>query len=74
MTEDYIVVYEWTGENYSAYLPDLPGCVACGDTIEETEELMREAIRLYIEALAEEGSPVPAPTTQARPLSVSLKT
>jgi len=43
------VIYEWAGENYSAYAPDLPGCVAAGDTIEETERLMREAIELYFQ-------------------------
>mgnify|MGYP001773309736 CR=1 FL=1 len=43
----YVVIYEWTGKNYSAYVPDLPGCIACGDTLEETEKLMHEAISLY---------------------------
>ncbi|MFM7405553.1 MAG: type II toxin-antitoxin system HicB family antitoxin [Cuspidothrix sp.] len=45
---NYAVVYEWTGSNYSAYVPDLPGCVACGDTLQETEELIKEAIELYL--------------------------
>ncbi len=71
MTE-YTVVYEWAGENFSAYVPDLPGCVACGDTLEETEQLMKEAIRLYIEALREEGRPIPKPTTKARQLAVAV--
>lgn len=68
--KEYTVIYEWAGENYSAYVPDLPGCVACGDTVEETEELMKEAIELYIEALRDDGRPVPEPTTKARALSV----
>ena len=53
--KEYAVIYEWAGENYSAYMPDLPGCIACGDTLEETEELMKEAIELYIETLRDDG-------------------
>jgi predicted RNase H-like HicB family nuclease len=67
---EYLVIYEWAGQNYSAYAPDLPGCVAAGDTLEETEELMKEAIELYIESLRETGQPVPEPTTKARPVMV----
>ncbi len=68
---EYVVVYEWAGGNYSAYVPDLPGCVAAGDTVEETEELMREAIELYIEDLLETGKPVPEPRTRAKPLAIA---
>ncbi len=68
--KEYTVIYEWAGENYSAYVPDLPGCVACGDTVEETEELMKEAIELYIEALRDDGQPIPEPSTKARTLAV----
>lgn len=70
MTE-YVVLYVRAGHNFSAYAPDLPGCVACGDTIEETEQLMREGIRLYLEALEEEGLPQPPPETQARVIRVA---
>jgi predicted RNase H-like HicB family nuclease len=59
---EYAVVYEWAGKNYSAYVPDLPGCIACGDTLEETVRLTERAIEMYIEALKEEGRPVPEPT------------
>ena len=45
MTE-YIVIFEWTGNNYSAYVPDLPGCISTGLTIEETEINVQEAIEL----------------------------
>lgn len=69
---EYTVVYERAGDNYSAYVPDLPGCVACGDTVEETRQLMEEAIRLYIEALREDGKPVPEPTTQAGQVAVAV--
>ena len=68
--KEYIVIYEWTGQNYSAYVPDLPGCVACADTLDETEGLMKEAIELYVEALKEDGKPIPEPTTRAKPVSM----
>ena len=69
--KEYVVIYEWAGANYSAYVPDLPGCVAASDTFEETERLIKEAIELYIEALKEEGRPVPEPTTKAKAIAVS---
>jgi predicted RNase H-like HicB family nuclease len=48
--------------NYSAWSPDLPGCVATGDTVEETEREMRAAIALHLEGLVEDGAPVPEPS------------
>jgi predicted RNase H-like HicB family nuclease len=69
--KEYTVIYEWADNNYSAYVPDLPGCVTTGATLEETESNMREAIELYIETLQEEGKSVPEPTTKARPISVA---
>ncbi len=72
MNREYTVIYEWTGKNYSAYVPDLPGCVAAADTLEETERLIEEAIQLYIEALNEQGLPVPEPTVRASTVKVSL--
>jgi predicted RNase H-like HicB family nuclease len=55
-----------TGErNYSAYLPDLPGCVATGKTIEEVRQRMREAVDLHLTGLREDGLPIPEPTTLA---------
>jgi predicted RNase H-like HicB family nuclease len=68
---EYLVIYEWAGQNYSAYVPDLPGCVAAGDTLEETEQLMKEAIELYIKSLKEMKQPVPEPSTKARPVMVA---
>jgi predicted RNase H-like HicB family nuclease len=47
--------------NYSAYVPDLPGCVATGDTVEEAEHEIREAIEFHIEGLIEDGLPIPQP-------------
>jgi predicted RNase H-like HicB family nuclease len=62
----YLVVIEGDGTtNFSAYAPDLPGCVTTGATIEETEARMRQAISLHIESLREHGDPVPPPTIAA---------
>jgi len=69
---EYVAVYERANDNYSTYVPDLPGCVACGDTLEETEQFIKETITLYIEALREDGKPIPEPTTTARPVAVAV--
>jgi predicted RNase H-like HicB family nuclease len=61
----YAVVIEEAGRNYSAYVPDLPGCVATGDTIEEVEREIRDAIQFHIAGLKEDGIPVPIPTSRA---------
>ncbi len=59
------VVIEKAEQNYSAYVPDLPGCVATGETVAEVEREIREAIRFHINGLAEDGLPVPKPTSRA---------
>ena len=59
----YAVVIEKTGNGYSAYLPDLPGCIAAGDTLEETEDLIQEAVTYHLEMLRENGDPIPEPQT-----------
>ena len=59
----YGVVIEKAGRHYSAYVPDLPGCIATGDTVEETEREIREAIRFHIDGLRKAGLSVPVPTT-----------
>jgi predicted RNase H-like HicB family nuclease len=56
----YAVVIEKAGKNYSAYLPDLPGCIATGETVAEVEREIRDAIRFHIEGLREDGLPEPA--------------
>ena len=61
----YAIVIEKAESNYSAYVPDLPGCVATGDTIEEVEREIRDAIQFHIAGLREDGIPVPAPTSRA---------
>ena len=57
----YAVVIEKAEGNYSAYVPDLPGCVATGATIEEVEAEMREAIAFHVEGMREDGQAVPEP-------------
>jgi predicted RNase H-like HicB family nuclease len=59
----YAVIYEKGETSYGAYVPDLPGCVAVGETLEEVEKLIREAIQFHIEGLREEGLQVPEPTS-----------
>ena len=59
----YAAVIAKTGNGYSAYAPDVPGCVAAGDTFSETETLLREAIALHIEALLEQGEALPTPAS-----------
>ena len=59
----YAVVIEDAGPNFAAYVPDLPGCVAVGDTLEEVEREIQEAIRFHIEGMVEDGETPPAPRT-----------
>jgi predicted RNase H-like HicB family nuclease len=61
----YAVVIEKANGNYSAYVPDLPGCVAAGATVKEAENEIREAIRFHIDGFKEDGQPVPQPTSIA---------
>jgi predicted RNase H-like HicB family nuclease len=61
----YAVVIEKAESNYSAYVPDLPGCVATGDTVKAVEIEIRNAIRFHIDGLKEDGLPVPAATSIA---------
>jgi predicted RNase H-like HicB family nuclease len=61
----YAVVIEKAEGNYSAYVPDLPGCVATGDSVEEVETQIREAIRFHIDGLKADGAQIPKPTSIA---------
>jgi predicted RNase H-like HicB family nuclease len=61
----YLIVIERGDGNYGAWAPDLPGCVAVGDTIEECEREMREAIQFHVEGLRADGEPVPVPAAVA---------
>ena len=61
----YAILIERTDNGYSAYVPDLPGCIAAADTKIEVEELIREAISPHLESLHEHGDPIPEPHTTA---------
>jgi predicted RNase H-like HicB family nuclease len=67
----YAVVIEQGEHNCSAYVPDLPGCVAAGDTVDETEKLIREAIEIHIRGMKEEGLEIPKPSSLAREVEVA---
>ncbi len=67
----YLVVFERARDNWSAHVPDLPGCVAAGDTREQTARLIREAMEFHIGGMREEGLPIPEPTTQAEEITVA---
>jgi predicted RNase H-like HicB family nuclease len=71
MTE-YTVIYERGPNNWSAYVPDLPGCVATGKTREELETLIREAIEFHIEGMRRHGEPVPQPNVEAGTVGVAV--
>ena len=62
----YAIVIENAGPNYSAYVPDLPGCVATGATVEEVEREMQEAIEFHLDGMARNGDPIPEPRTYSR--------
>jgi predicted RNase H-like HicB family nuclease len=68
----YAIVIEKAPSNYAAYVPDLPGCVATGTTVEETESLLREAIDLHLEGMREDGLPIPEPASLVEYLEVSV--
>ena len=60
----YAIVIEAIGPSFSAYVPDLPGCVATGATVEETEEAIREAIEFHLDGLRADGTPIPPPLSR----------
>jgi predicted RNase H-like HicB family nuclease len=62
---EYLVVVEKGKSSYGAYVPDLPGCVAVGDTRREVLKLIRDGIELHIEALRESGQEIPAPSSKS---------
>jgi predicted RNase H-like HicB family nuclease len=61
----YAVVIERAGANFSAYVPDLPGCVATGATLAELQREIRAAVRFHIEGLKQDGTPIPEPSAVA---------
>ena len=67
----YAIVIEKAENNYAAYVPDLPGCVTTGNTIEETEQQIREAIEFHIRGLREDGLPIPEPSSKVNYVEVA---
>jgi predicted RNase H-like HicB family nuclease len=68
----YLVIIEKADGNYSAYSPDLPGCVATGLSVEKTLSRMKEAIQFHIEGLKAEGLDIPAPSSRAKYIEISI--
>jgi len=68
----YPIVIEKSKNNYSAYSPDLPGCVATGATIQETLSRMRSAIKFHLEGLRKEGFEILRPSTKVKYVEISI--
>lgn len=71
MENKYAVIFEKSATGYGAYAPDLPGCIATGQTLEQTRERMAEAIHYHIAAMIEDGDPIPEPSTHVDMLEVA---
>jgi predicted RNase H-like HicB family nuclease len=71
MNRKYAVIFEKASTNWAAYVPDLPGCVSTGRTLEETERNVREAISGHLQTLREFGEAIPEPTSVAREIEVT---
>ena len=67
----YGIVIEKAPSNYAAYVPDLPGCIATGSTVTETESLIREAIEFHLEGLKADGLPIPPPSSRVEYVDIS---
>ena len=67
----YAIVIEKADGNYSAYVPDLPGCVATGDTVAETERLISEAIEFHLAGMKEDGLAIPSPSSHVEYVEVA---
>jgi predicted RNase H-like HicB family nuclease len=67
----YAIVIEKAEGNYSAYVPDLPGCVATGSSVEEVEEQIREAMEFHLDGLREDGLEIPSPSSQVEYIDVA---
>jgi predicted RNase H-like HicB family nuclease len=70
MSVHYAVIFEQAEHNWAAYVPDLPGCITTGKTLEETERNIAEAVRGHLAVLKEFGEPVPEPTSWAREIEI----
>ena len=67
----YAIVIENAGPNLSAYVPDLPGCVATGDSIDEVQREIREAVELHLEGMREDGDPIPPPSSSVQYIEIA---
>lgn len=67
----YAIVIEKAENNYSAYVPDLPGCIATGATIEEVEQQIQEAIEFHLDGMREDGEPIPPPSSHVEYVDVA---
>jgi predicted RNase H-like HicB family nuclease len=68
----YAIIIEQSERNYSAYAPDVPGCVATGATLEEVTALMRDALEFHFQGLAEDGDPIPSAVSRVATVEVTL--
>lgn len=68
----FLVIIEKGDQNYGAYSPDLPGCVAVGDTLEEVERNMRAAIRMHLQGMIEDQEAIPTPHSSAQYIDVAI--
>ena len=69
---EYVVIIEKAKNNFGAYVPDLPGCVAVGDTVEETLKLIKESVQFHLEGIKEDGEAIPSPSTQVSKVEVCV--
>jgi predicted RNase H-like HicB family nuclease len=67
----YAIVVEKAGNNYSAYAPDLPGCIATGSSVKAAEQEISEAIKFHIDGLREDGLPIPVPSSVVEYLEIA---
>lgn len=67
---EYLVIVEKGPSSFGAYVPDLPGCVAVGETRDEAMQLIREAIELHVESLRDSGEPIPQPQSSVEKVAV----
>jgi predicted RNase H-like HicB family nuclease len=67
----YAIVIERAENNFAAYVPDLPGCIATGKTVEETEQQIREAIEFHIRGMREDGLPIPDPSSRVEYVDIA---
>jgi len=67
----YAIVIENAGANYSAYVPDLPGCIATGATVEEVEASIRDAIELHLGGMRQDGTPIPPPSSRVEYVEIA---